>query len=70
MEGGRNKGEWWRRWIQLWYTVRTFVNVTMFLQYDNNMIIKKFWKKTLDYSVSTILRYHADWSGGTLHVGH
>jgi hypothetical protein len=27
-EGG-NKGEWWRGWIQLWYVVTTFVNVTI-----------------------------------------
>jgi hypothetical protein len=35
-----DKGEWWREWIQLWYTIRTFVNVTMYSQYNNNMIIK------------------------------
>jgi hypothetical protein len=32
--GGRNdKGEWWRGWIQvwyIWYSVRTFVNATMY----------------------------------------
>jgi hypothetical protein len=27
--------------IQLWYIVRTLVNVTMYPQYHNNMIIKK-----------------------------
>jgi beta-galactosidase/beta-glucuronidase len=27
--GGRgDKGEWWRRWVQLWCIVRIFVNVT------------------------------------------
>jgi hypothetical protein len=26
----RNKGERWRGWIQFWYIVRTFVNVTMY----------------------------------------
>jgi hypothetical protein len=36
-----SKGEWWRGWIQLWYILRTFVNVTLHLQYNNNMIIKK-----------------------------
>jgi hypothetical protein len=30
-----------RGWIQLWYIVRTFVNVTMYLQYNNNIIEKK-----------------------------
>jgi hypothetical protein len=35
-EGGRgDKGEWWRRWIQLWHVVRTSVNVTP--QYNNNI---------------------------------
>jgi hypothetical protein len=35
--GGRgDKGEWWRGWIQLWYIVRTSVNVTMYPQYNNN----------------------------------
>jgi hypothetical protein len=33
-------GERWRGWIQLGYIVRTFVNVTMYPQYNNNMIIK------------------------------
>jgi hypothetical protein len=36
MEGGENKGEWWRGWIRLWYIVTTFVNVTMHTQYNNN----------------------------------
>jgi hypothetical protein len=31
-------GEWWRGWIQLWYTVRTFVNVTVYPLYNNNII--------------------------------
>jgi hypothetical protein len=33
MGGGRDKGEWWRGWIQVWYSwyiVRTFVNATMY----------------------------------------
>jgi hypothetical protein len=30
------KGEWWRGWIQLQYNVRTFVNVTMCPQHNNN----------------------------------
>jgi hypothetical protein len=36
-----DKAEWWRRWIQLWYTVRSFANITMGLKYNNNMIIKE-----------------------------
>jgi hypothetical protein len=28
--GREDKGEWWSDWIQLWYVVRTFVNVTMY----------------------------------------
>jgi hypothetical protein len=40
-EGAReDKGERWRGWIYLRYTVRTFVNVTMYPQYNNNMLIK------------------------------
>jgi hypothetical protein len=31
--------EWWRRWIQLWYIKRTWINVTMYPQYNKNMII-------------------------------
>jgi hypothetical protein len=30
---GKDKGEWWMGWIQVWhicYTVRTFVNATMY----------------------------------------
>jgi hypothetical protein len=34
--GGGEKGEWWRGWIQLWYIERTFVNVTIHPQYNNN----------------------------------
>jgi hypothetical protein len=30
--GEDDKGEWWRGWIQLWYNVRTFVNVIMHAQ--------------------------------------
>jgi hypothetical protein len=30
MKGGRDKGEWWKGWIQLSYIVRTFVNATMY----------------------------------------
>jgi hypothetical protein len=36
-----HKGEWWGGWwTQLWYIVRTFVNATMYSQYNNN----KKWK--------------------------
>jgi hypothetical protein len=38
--GGGDKVEWWRDWIQLWCIARTFVSVTIYPQYNNNMIIK------------------------------
>jgi hypothetical protein len=45
-EGG-NKGEWY--WIQLGYSVRTFVNFTVFPQYSNNiMIINKNSEKEIE----------------------
>jgi hypothetical protein len=31
----RDKGDGWRRRIQLWYTAITLVNVTMYPQYNN-----------------------------------
>jgi hypothetical protein len=34
-------GEWWRGWVQLRHFVRTFVDITMYPQYNYNMIIKK-----------------------------
>jgi hypothetical protein len=34
---GNDRGEW----IQLWYILRTFANVTMYPKYNNSMIIKK-----------------------------
>jgi hypothetical protein len=37
---GGDKEEWGRGWIQLWYIVRTFVNVTMYPRYNNNIIKK------------------------------
>jgi hypothetical protein len=30
MGGGGSKGEWCQEWIQLWYIIRTFINVTMY----------------------------------------
>jgi hypothetical protein len=36
--------EQWRGSIQLYYIVRTFVNVTMYPQYSNNIIILKINK--------------------------
>jgi hypothetical protein len=33
--GGGDKGEWWMKWVQLLYIVRTFTNVTMYPQYNN-----------------------------------
>jgi hypothetical protein len=38
MGRGRIKENDGRGWIQLWHTVRTYVKVTMYLQYNNNMI--------------------------------
>jgi hypothetical protein len=40
-KGGRDKGEWWRGWIQVWYIVETFVNVTIQAQHNNNKIKKR-----------------------------
>jgi hypothetical protein len=50
IEGGGDKGEWWRVWIQLWYIIRTFVNVTVYLQYNNNIIKNRKKKKVEFYS--------------------
>jgi hypothetical protein len=35
-EGGGDKEEWWREWIQLWYILRTLVKIAMYPQYNNN----------------------------------
>jgi hypothetical protein len=38
MGGGRDKGEWWREWIQvwyIWYIVRIFVNAVIYPQHNN-----------------------------------
>jgi hypothetical protein len=40
MRGRGYNGEWWRVWIQWWYIVRTFANITMYPKYSNNMKIK------------------------------
>jgi hypothetical protein len=45
--GERDKGEWWRGWIQLWCIVRTFVNVTIYSQYNN----KKQWTCWLEQCI-------------------
>jgi hypothetical protein len=37
----------YREWIQLWYIVRSFVNATMYPQYNNNMIKKRQNKKKI-----------------------
>jgi hypothetical protein len=36
MGRGKDEGEWWMEWIQLWYIVTTFVNVIMYPQQNNN----------------------------------
>jgi hypothetical protein len=42
MKGGRNEGKNdGRGWIQPWYTVRTFVNVTMYPHYKNTVKKKR-----------------------------
>jgi hypothetical protein len=38
---GGGKGEWWRGWNHLWYILRDFVNVTMYLQYNNSKKYRK-----------------------------
>jgi hypothetical protein len=47
MQGG-GKGEWWVEWIQLWHTVRTFVNATMYPKYNNNEKKKQQKIKVID----------------------
>jgi hypothetical protein len=44
--GRGDTGEWWRGWIELWYSVRTFVSVTVCPQYNNN-IMKKEEKRVI-----------------------
>jgi hypothetical protein len=48
------KWAWWRRWIQLWYIVTTFVNVTMYPKYNNNIIKKEVNLKQLNISTHSI----------------
>jgi hypothetical protein len=45
--GEGEKGEQWRGFIQLWYILRTFINVTMYPQYNNNK--NGFLKKLKSY---------------------
>jgi hypothetical protein len=48
-----DKGEWWRRSVQIWYIVRTFVNVTLFSEqeyYDNLKKFKKEKKENKTYT--------------------
>jgi hypothetical protein len=43
-EMGRDKGKWWRRWIQvwyIWYIVRTFVNATVYPYPAQNNLKRK-----------------------------
>jgi hypothetical protein len=39
-----DEGEWWRGWIQVWSSVRTFANATMY-PYPAQQLIKKRKKK-------------------------
>jgi hypothetical protein len=42
-EWGGGKGEWWSGWIKLIHGVSMFVNVTMYPQYNNNIIKHVFF---------------------------
>jgi hypothetical protein len=74
--GGRgDKGEWWQGWIYLRYIVSTFVNVTMYTQYNNMIIkinkntnrkryntqhmIKYFFNKVIKYICISSIKYQA-----------
>jgi hypothetical protein len=46
-----DKGEWWRGWIQLSYIIRTFINVTIYLQYNNKKINSRENLAKLSYSL-------------------
>jgi hypothetical protein len=62
--GGRDdKGEWWRGWIQLWYVVRTSVNVTMYSQYNNNKnkVLKNFKNKINKLIIASHKNYKIAW---------
>jgi hypothetical protein len=51
--GRRNKGERQCGWIQLWFSIRTFVNITMCPQYNNNTIKQE--KKPTNWKVSVLV---------------
>jgi hypothetical protein len=44
-----DKGEWWRGWTKLWYTIRNSVNTKMYPEYNNkkNENGDQFSKKNL-----------------------
>jgi hypothetical protein len=41
LKGRWDKVECWKGWIQLWYNIRSLVNVTMYPQYNNKQKIFK-----------------------------
>jgi hypothetical protein len=54
--GRRDKGEWWRGWIQIWYIwyiLRAFVNATMYPQHSNK---RKKGKNKLQNSSKSLLK--------------
>jgi hypothetical protein len=45
--GKRDKGEWWRRWIQvwhIWYIARTFINATIYPHPAWKYFLKTFFE--------------------------
>jgi hypothetical protein len=64
-EWGRGDKEWWRGWIQIWHIVRTFVNVTMYPQYNNMTIknIKNTFKKGCVWLKKKV------WGQGATYIG-
>jgi hypothetical protein len=55
---GEDKGEWWKGWIQLWYIIRTFVNVTMYSQYNNNKRKKAIYRRHYISTYTVCLALH------------
>jgi hypothetical protein len=48
-------GEWWKGWIWWWHIIRSFVNVTRWLQYDNN---KNEWMSNKEELLSLVYTSH------------
>jgi hypothetical protein len=46
--GIKDKGEWWKAWIQVRYIIKTFVNITMYNNHTSTIItINKFLKNKM-----------------------